>query len=261
MTSRFENRTVMITGGGGGIGSELTLRFAAEGARVLCLDVDRERAERACEQAGGQALAVVCDVTDGAQLDRVLAEHGAVDVLVNNSLCVTGDNLVETSDESLRADIEGTLTTAFLCTKRVLPGMIERRRGSIVNLASVNALGYFGNEAYSASKAGLINLTRSVAVRYGRYGVRANAVAPGTIATPVWNARLAIEPDLLDRLARWYPLRRVGTPQDVANAVLFLASDEAAFTSGACLTVDGGLTAGQGLFAEELLVESRTAEL
>ena len=261
MTTRFHDHTVMITGGGGGIGSELTRRFAAEGARVLCLDVDRGRAEHACERAGTGARAVVCDVTDGAALDRVLAEHGVVDVLVNNSLCVTGDNLVETPDASLRADIEGTLTSAFLCAKRVLPGMIGQRRGAIVNVASVNALGYFGNEAYSASKAGLLNLTSSLAVRYGRYGVRANAVAPGTIATPVWNARLAAEPDLLERLARWYPLRRVGTPQDVANAVLFLASDEAGFTSGACLTVDGGLTAGQGLFAEELLVESRGAEI
>ena len=252
---------MLVTGGGGGIGTEMTARFAAEGALVLCVDIDGDRAERAVRAAGGAARAVICDIRDGAALDRLMAAHGPVDVLVNNALHVSGDNLVTTSDASLRADIDGTLTASFLTTKRVLPGMIERGRGAIVSVASVNAFGYYGNEAYSASKAGVINLTRSVAVRYGRHGIRANAVAPGTIATPVWNARLAAEPDLLERLARWYPLRRVGTPTDVANAVLFLASDDAAFVSGACLTVDGGLTAGQGLFADELLVESRSAEV
>mgnify|MGYP001247186920 CR=1 FL=1 len=134
-----------------------------------------------------------------------------------------------------------------------------RGRVAILSLGLLlSGLGFAGQPDQQAAQTGD---SLSVAVRYGRYGVRANAVAPGTIATPVWNARLTAEPDLLDRLARWYPLRRVGTPQDVANAVLFLASDDAAFTSGACVTVDGGLTAGQGLFAEELLVESRSAEV
>ena len=256
---RFEGKTVAITGGGGGIGRALVLRFAAEGARVRCIDMDAGRAQAAAEAAGDAVEAIVADVTVRADAERALA--GQVDVLVNNTLSATGDNLVTIDEDSWRRDLDGTLTTAYMCARAVLPGMIERGGGAIVNVASVNGLGYYGNEAYSAAKAGLINLSSSVAARYGRHGVRSNCVAPGTIRTAAWDARLAREPDLLERLARWYPLGRVGTPDDVASAVLFLASAEASFISGAVLTVDGGLTTGQVRMADELLVESRDAEV
>lgn len=256
---RFAGMTVAITGGGGGIGSVLVRRFAAEGAHVRCIDIDAERARAAAEAAGGEAEAVAADVTVAVDVERALA--GRVDVLVNNALSATSDNLVTVDEEAWRRDLDGTLTSAFLCTRAVLPGMIERGAGSIVNVASVNGLGYYGNEAYSAAKAGLISLTQSVAGRYGRHGVRANAVAPGSIRTPVWDHRLEREPDLLARLARWYPLGRIGTPDEVASCVLFLASGEASFVSGAILTVDGGLTSGQVRMADELLVESRDAEV
>jgi NAD(P)-dependent dehydrogenase (short-subunit alcohol dehydrogenase family) len=135
--------------------------------------------------------------------------------------------------------------------------MIERGRGAIVNIASVNGLGYFGNEAYSAAKAGMINLTQSIAARYGPQGIRASAIAPGSIRTPIWGERLDKDPEVFDKLVKWYPLGRVGEPEDVAAAALFLASDDAAWVSGAVLRVDGGLTAGYPLMAQELLVESR----
>jgi len=158
-------------------------------------------------------------------------------------------------------DLRGVVTSAFLCSKRVLRPMIERRSGVIVNIASVNGLAYVGNEAYSAGKAAMINMTQSIAVRYGRYGIRCNAVAPGSIATPAWQERVDKEPDVLDRLVKWYPLGRVGTPEDVAGAVLFLASDDASWITGTVLRVDGGLLAGNDVMTNELLVESRDQEI
>ena len=176
---RREDRA--ITGGGGGIGTALVRRFAEEAAHVRCIDIDPERAGDAARAAGTAAEAVIADVTVAADVARALA--GGVDVLVNNTLSAIGDNLVTIDEETWRRDMDGTLTSAYLCSRAVLPGMIERRGGAIVNVASVNALGYYGNEAYSAAESGLVSLTTSVAARYGRYGVRANAVAPGSIRT------------------------------------------------------------------------------
>jgi meso-butanediol dehydrogenase / (S,S)-butanediol dehydrogenase / diacetyl reductase len=138
----------------------------------------------------------------------------------------------------------------------VLPDMTENRSGVILNISSVNALAYFGNEAYSAAKAGILSLTRSLAVRYGPLGVRVNAIAPGTLKTPAWEQRRQKDPDVFERVARWYPLGRIGDPQDVAGAALFLASDEAAWISGVVLPVDGGLTAGNMKMVQEILNES-----
>ncbi len=265
---RFHGRTVVITGSGGGIGKVMAHRFAAEGAAVTVADIAAASARGTAAEiadAGGRAIAVHADVTDAAQVEHMVAETerllGPVDVLVNNAYSCRGDNLVLMEDETWDADVAGVLTSAFLCSKRVLRRMIERRAGVIVNIASVNGLAYVGNEAYSAAKAGMINLTQSIAARYGRYGIRCVAIAPGSIATAAWQERVEKEPDILERLVKWYPLRRIGTPDDVANAALFLASDEASWVTGTVLRVDGGLLAGNEVFAEELLVESRDAEL
>jgi meso-butanediol dehydrogenase/(S,S)-butanediol dehydrogenase/diacetyl reductase len=152
--------------------------------------------------------------------------------------------------------VDVVLKSVFLCSRAVLPSKIERRGGAIVNIASVNGLSALGNEAYSAAKAGVINLTQGIAVRYGPHGVRCNAVAPGTIRTPVWQERVKRDPRVFERLVKWYPLGRVGEPDDVANAVMFLASEEASWITGTVLCVDGGLLAGNFRMTRELLAEA-----
>jgi NAD(P)-dependent dehydrogenase (short-subunit alcohol dehydrogenase family) len=239
-------------------------RFAAEGARVVVADRLGDAAEAVAGEIGSRAIATTTDVTVSADVDAMVAAaedaFGRVDVLVNNAAVCEGDDILRIDEATWDADVAGVLKSAFLCSKRVLPGMIDRGGGVIVNIASVNGLGYFGNEAYSAAKAGMINLAQSIAARYGSKGIRANVVAPGSIRTPIWNERVEKEPQVFETLVKWYPLGRIGEPVDVAAAALFLASDEAAWISGTVLRVDGGLMSGYPLMAEELLVESRNAE-
>ena len=261
---QFADRTVIVTGGGSGIVRAMAERFAAEGARVVVADRDGGRAEevvRKITATGGKALATHTDVSVSQEVEAMVGlsvkSFGTIDVLVNNAAAAGGDNLVTMDETTWDRDVTVCLKSAFLCCRHVLPGMIAQKRGVIVNIASVNGLGYFGNEAYSAAKAGVINLTESLAARYGRYGIRANAIAPGSIRTPIWQHRIDKDPEVLKRLEKWYPLGRIGEPEDVANAALFLASDAAAWISGVVLRVDGGLMAGNPLMADELLVESR----
>jgi meso-butanediol dehydrogenase / (S,S)-butanediol dehydrogenase / diacetyl reductase len=261
---RFADQVVIVTGAGGGIGSVMARRFAEQGARVVVADRHGDRAEQVAGAIGGGSIASTTDVTSSADVDAMVkgAEDafGRVDVLVNNAAACKGDDILRIDEETWDADVAGVLKSAFLCSKRVLPGMIERGGGAIVNIASVNGLAYFGNEAYSAAKAGMINLTQSISARYGPKGIRANVIAPGSIRTPIWNDRVEKEPQVFETLVKWYPLGRIGEPGDVAAAALFLASDDAAWVSGAVLRVDGGLMSGYPLMAEELLVESRDAD-
>jgi meso-butanediol dehydrogenase / (S,S)-butanediol dehydrogenase / diacetyl reductase len=257
---RFRDRTVIVTGGGSGIGRVMAQRFAAEGAAVVVADVADERARAVVgeiEAAGGAALATHTDVSVGSEVAEMVAaatdRYGPVHVLVNNAAIEGGDDVLLIDEATWDRDLGIVLKSAFLCSKAVLPGMLDRRSGVIVNIASVNALAYFANESYSAAKAGMISLTRSIAVRYGDRGIRANAIAPGTIRTPIWQDRVDKEPQILDRLVKWYPLGRVGEPEDVAHAALFLASDEASWITGAVLRVDGGLLAGSARMARELV--------
>jgi meso-butanediol dehydrogenase / (S,S)-butanediol dehydrogenase / diacetyl reductase len=258
-SDRFSGSVAIVTGAGSGIGAAIARGLAGEGAAVVLVDRREDRLERerdAIAAAGGRAEAAVLDVRDGAGVrelvDGVLARHGAVDVLVNNAAVAGGDGLAGLEDADWDEAVDVALKGAFLLMRAVLPAMVERGGGSIVNVASVNGLMHFGNDAYGAAKAGLIQLTRSVAVRYGPDGVRANAVAPGTVRTPAWSERLERDPALLERLARWYPLRRVGEPEEVAHAVLFLASPQAAWITGATLPVDGGLLAGNAAMTADI---------
>jgi NAD(P)-dependent dehydrogenase (short-subunit alcohol dehydrogenase family) len=253
---RFDGQVVLVTGGGRGIGATMVGRFAEQGATVLVADIDVDSARRVAAGTP-RARALGLDVADHQQVREVLAAQqaalGHIDVLVNNAITCSDTPLLELTEAEWRRDVDVALTGAFSTSQAVLPGMIERGAGVIVNISSVNALTYCGNEGYSAAKAGLLSLTRSIAVRYGRAGIRCNAVVPGTIATPAWDHRIETDPGVLEGAASWYPLGRVGTPDDVASAVLFLASTEASWITGVALPVDGGLLAGNPRFAEDIV--------
>jgi NAD(P)-dependent dehydrogenase (short-subunit alcohol dehydrogenase family) len=259
---RFSGRSVLVTGSGSGIGRVIAARFAAEGAAVVVVDIVTEKADEAAREivdAGGNAIAVHADVSAAGDVAAMRAAAEAafdrVDVLVNNAAIDGGDDLLAIDEAMWDRDLAVCLKSVFLCSKELLPGMIERKGGVIVNIASVNGLAYFANEGYSAAKAGMISLTRSIAVRYGRHGIRCVAIAPGTIRTPIWQEKLDKEPEVFERLTRWYPLRRVGEPEDVAGTAVFLASDDASWITGTVVTVDGGLLAGNELMARELLAD------
>jgi meso-butanediol dehydrogenase/(S,S)-butanediol dehydrogenase/diacetyl reductase len=231
------DRVVLVTGAGSGIGAVIAAQAAALGDRVVVTDVDAAAATRISAQLP-RSVAMTLDVTSGEQVRAVVAriarEVGPVQVLVNNA--------------GVASDVPFGRLPEELWHRDIAAG-----GGAIVNVASVNGLTYLGNEAYSAAKAGLISLTKSIAVRYGDRGIRCNAVAPGTIATPIWQQRMEADPMVMQRAARWYPLGRVGRPEDVAAAVLFLAGDGASWITGVTLPVDGGLLAGRLAMADEIV--------
>lgn len=262
---RYDGKTVLITGAGRGIGRAIAERLASEGAAVAALDIDGAAAEataRALGDAGARLIAIAADATDEAALRRAVEETeealGPLDVLVNNAAFTIKGTVDETAPGDWDKEFDVTLRAPYLAARAVLPGMLARGRGVIINIGSVNALIALGNPAYSAAKAGLLNLTRSLAVEYGPKGIRANMISPGSVVSesPSWRMRRQKQPDIFEKLARWYPVGRVGRPEDIAAAVAFMAADEAGFVNGANLVVDGGLTAGIGPLMRELTLQT-----
>jgi 3-oxoacyl-[acyl-carrier protein] reductase len=254
-TMRLKDRVALITGGAAGIGKATAQRFIEEGARVVLCDVNAEAGAAALEELGVNAEFYQVNVTDRAAVqawvDDVVAKHGRVDVLVNNAGILRDNQLVKVKDGELVKEmpedefdlvIGVNLKAVFNCAQAVAPHMIRQGSGVILNASSVVGLdGNFGQTNYVATKAGVIGMTKVWARELGRYGVRVNAVAPGFTATEI----LVSMPDkVLDGMRAHTPLGRLGEPRDIANAYLFLASDEASFVTGTVLRVDGGIVVG-----------------
>lgn len=247
----LNQRIALVTGGGSGIGEAIAKRFAREGAMVIVADIVLDRAARVAseiEADRGRATAVDFDVADPDAVQSTITNltHsvGVIDILVNNAGLSLGDDILTIEAEVWDRNLAVVLRGPYLCSRAVLPTMIEQHCGVIINISSVNGMTGLGEEAYSAAKSGLLNLTQNMAIRYGQFGVRCNAISPGTVRTPIWSERVAKTADVFDQLRVWYPLQRVGEADDIANAAMFLASDEASFITGINLPVDGGLTAG-----------------
>ncbi|MEU3663577.1 SDR family NAD(P)-dependent oxidoreductase [Streptomyces sp. NPDC032940] len=247
-TERFEGHGVLVTGAARGIGAATAARLAEEGAGVLVTDVDGPAAERAAAALRARGLtaeASVCDVADRASVEAAVARavdaFGSLDVLVNNAYACTPDAPLfeDEPDEAWARDLDVTLTGAYRCCRAALPRLAASGRGAIVSIGSVNGHQDFGNHAYSAAKAGLASLTRTLAGHAAARGVRVNLVMPGTVRTTAWEGR----DKELAAVRGLYPLGRVGEPEDIAAAVAFLASRDASWITGTTLTVDGGLTA------------------
>jgi 3-oxoacyl-[acyl-carrier protein] reductase len=243
---RFENRVALVTGASRGIGEAIARRLAAEGATVLAAARSTPSLERVVAEissAGGAARSVALDVSETASIDAAvksaLEEHGQIDVLVNNAGIAEDNLILRMSREAWDRVLATNLTGAFLLTQAVVKGMVRRRYGRIVNVTSVVGLmGNAGQANYASAKAGLIGLTKSIARELGSRNVTCNAVAPGFITTAMTERMTA---EARETLSAQIPLQRLGSPEDVASAVAYLASEEAGYVTGTVLNVSGGL--------------------
>ena len=243
MNIDLSGRVAVVTGSTRGIGRAVAEALAAAGATVAVVGRDRERAEQAAGEIGGAARGFACDVGDIAQaaglVGEVEAALGSVDILVNNAGLTRDNLLLRMKDEEWETVLDANLRGAFATTRAAVRGMMKRRWGRIVNVASVVGLtGNKGQANYAASKAGLIGLTKSVAKELASRNVLANVVAPGLIETDM---TAAMPEEARKQMAAAIPLERVGKPQDIAGVVAFLASEHAAYITGQVLVVDGGM--------------------
>lgn len=240
---RFEGRRALVTGGARGLGLAIARRLVAEGATLVVADLDAETARSSANGLGEGAVAVVLDVRDEASVTQALAEAadalGGIDVVVNNAGIVRDGRLGDMTTEDWDAVLDVNLRGYFLVARGVLPWLRESAHARIVNISSRSYLGNPGQANYSAAKAGVVGLTRALSLELGRDGVTVNAVAPGLIDTPLLQTHPKRD-RILEKELPVTPVRRLGHPDDVAAAVAYLASDDAAFVSGEVLHVTGG---------------------
>ena len=245
---RLKEKVALITGAGSGIGEATALRFAEEGAKVVICDVDMENANRVAndiDSKGGETMVLKADVSNKSDVEGMMVqikEHfGKLDILVNNA-GINRDAFVkkmteEQWDDVIRINLKGT----FICCQAALTLMSEQKSGKIINTSSIGAIGNIGQANYAASKCGVIGFTKTLALEGARYNINVNCVAPGATKTPM---TLKLPENMVEMITEKIPFRRWAEPKDIANAHVFLASDEASYITGQVLFVDGGITTG-----------------
>jgi NAD(P)-dependent dehydrogenase (short-subunit alcohol dehydrogenase family) len=252
MAGRIEGRVAVVTGGCSGIGLATVRRFAAEGAKIVIGDIDDESGAGVVEELGGadHAAYVHVDVTDKEQVDALFGTakdtFGAVDIAFNNAGISPpdDDSILDTELDAWRRVQEVNLTSVYLCCKAALPYMLQQGRGSIINTASfVAVMGAATSQiSYSASKGGVLSMSRELGVQFARQGVRVNALCPGPVNTPLLQELFAQDPERAARRLVHVPMGRFGEPEEIAGAVLFLASDDSSFITANTFLVDGGIS-------------------
>jgi 3alpha(or 20beta)-hydroxysteroid dehydrogenase len=247
---RLQGKVAIVTGAAGGIAAAAAARLAQEGALLVLTDANEDGVRRVADELGGGASvrALAHDVTSEEQwqtvLENALEAHGRIDVLVNNAGVFLARALTETSLEDFKRVMEINVTGVFLGMRTVAPAMIEQRAGSIINLSSV--AGLMGSPfltAYAASKWAVRGMSKVAAKELAQFGVRVNSLHPGQVDTDMNTRQRERTPELIDKLIRAIPLRRIGTPQEVAGAIAYLASEDSVYVTGSEMVVDGGTTA------------------
>lgn len=276
MAGRFEGRVALVTGAASGIGAATARRFAREGARVVIADIDEAGAKQVADEiagVGGTAIPIRADVSDPREVEAVIARaveaFGRLDVLHNNATLVEVGRIADLTLEGWNRTLAVNLTATFLGIRHALPVMRDQGGGAIINTASISGLaGDYGLAAYNAAKAGVVNLTRAAAVELARYRIRVNAICPGAVETPLLGSLLGDNDPVphwiparagrsipsaeqrqrfRERLEKSHPLGRLGSPDEIAAVACFLASDDAAFITGAAIVADGGVMAWTGI--------------